>query len=113
MVPLTRELAKAAQRRGRAFTSRMPIIEGLFDDGDDGDDAGRVVILGVGAAPETVKTAIPGTGHTFEVPCNAVTLAPDVAEHLEIALSYVQKSEWMERNPRQGRRSRVCNPALH
>lgn len=72
-----------------------------------------MVILGAGSTPELVKTAVPGTDQVFEVPCDCVTLTPEVAEHLEIVSSYLLQLEWIQTNPRHGRRAHVCNPALH
>jgi len=110
MTQLTGELARAAGHRGPLFARKLPILMGQFD---DGDDAGRVVILGAGSTPEMVETCVPGTDATFEVPCGCVTIAPDVAAHLEIVSRYLLQSEWMRENPRVGRRAHVCNPALH
>lgn len=88
--PFLIEWARAARDRGFVFVAEMPQIMAQYD---DGDDSGRVVVVGPGAVvdgEQTVRTRIPGARDTYEVSARCLTVDAATAAHLARQLAWLE-----------------------
>lgn len=97
-VPFLIEWAIPAQGRGLVFVAEIPLIYGEYD---DGDDCGRVLIVGpgrdiedaFGEVRQTVRTHVMGTRDQFDVLPEFLTVDEATAANLAKSLQWIEAAK--------------------